>query len=268
LAFNQSAGVSSLISHPPGTSTAAAIANWQGTGVADASVLPCKDFTSFFDAQNNVTRRIAPVPFIGGTWATLGPQQSPGNKPVNLVVGTERNDPITGTIPYTESEVAQLEATGIMFVTNPIPRGRMFGIRHGQSSSSNPVTQPAEYWRMTMYLARSAAGFIGQFVDEEQSTDPDDPVRKAFRLMSNQFLKQLKGQRQIDSFLVTCAFSNSSNATPGNGMNTPDSIAAHYMFALWQVRYLSSIRFLVLSLQGGTTVVEVSGTLQQQPVNL
>jgi hypothetical protein len=40
------------------------------------------------------------------------------------------------------------------------------------------------------------------------------------------------------------------------------------MFALWQVRYLSSIRFLVLSLQGGTTVVEVSGTLQQQPVNL
>ena len=268
LAFNQSAGVSSLISHPPGTSSAAAIANWQGTGVADASVLPCKDFTSFFDPQNNVTRRITPAPFIGGTWATLGPQQSPGNKPVNLVVGTERNDPITGTVPYTESEVAQLEATGIMFLTNPIPRGRMFGIRHGQSSSANPVTQPAEYWRMTMYLARSAASFIGQFVDEEQSTDPDDPVRKSFRLLSNQFLKQLKGQRQIDSFLVTCAFSSSPSATPGNGMNTPDSIAAHYMFALWQVRYLSSIRFLVLSLQGGTTVVEVSGTLQQQPVNL
>ena len=120
---------------------------------------------------------------------------------------------------------------------------------------------------MTMYLARSAAGFLGQFVDEEQSTQPDDPVRKALRLMSNQFLKSLQGAGQIDSFLVTCAFSSASNATPGNGMNTPDSIARHYLFCLWQVRYLSSIRFLVLSLQGGTTVVEVADTLQPQPVN-
>ena len=83
--------------------------------------------------------------------------------------GTERNDPVNGNIPYTSSEVAMLEATGIGLITNPIPRGTMFGIRHGQTSSANPVTQPAEYWRMTMYLARSAAGFLGQFVDEEQS---------------------------------------------------------------------------------------------------
>ena len=58
------------------------------------------------------------------------------------------------------------------------------------------------------------------------------------------------------------------NAVAGNGMNTPASIAAHYLFCLWQVTYLSSVRFLVLSLQGGTTVVEVANSLTQQPVNL
>ena len=141
----------------------------------------------------------------------------------------------------------------------------MFGIRHGQTSSANPVTQPAEYWRMTMYLARSAAGFIGQFVDEEQSQNPDDPVREALTLMSNQFLGSTRAQARSSNFLVTCAFSASVNAVPGNGMNTPASIAAHYLFCLWQVTYLSSVRFLVMSLQGGTTVVEVATRCRRSP---
>ena len=93
-------------------------------------------------------------------------------------------------------------------------------------------------------------------------------MREALDLMSNQFLQSLEDGSQIDNFLVTCAFSSASNAVAGNGMNTPASIAAHYLFCLWQVTYLSSVRFLVLSLQGGTTVVEVANSLTQQPVNL
>ena len=115
-----------------------------------------------------------------------------------------------------------------------------------------------------MYLARSAATFIGQYVDELQSQQPGDPLRAAFSLQSNQFLKLLQGAGQIDNFLVTCAFSMSPSAQPGLGMNTPASVAQHYLFALWQVTYLSSVRFFILSLQGGTTVVEVAGQLLQQ----
>ena len=213
-------------------------------------------------------RLVPETAVVGGKWATLGPQQSPGNKPVNLVIGTERNNPQTGSLPYTISDIAQLETAGIITITNPIPRGRVFGIRHGQSSSLSAVTKPAEYWRMTMYIARSASNFIGSYVDEMQSQDPGDPIRAAFKLQSNQFLKLLKGAGQIDKYLVTCAFSTSPTALPGLGMNTPQSVAQHYLFALWQITYLSSIRFFVLSLQGGTTVVEVAGQLTQQQATL
>ena len=268
LVFNQQYGSSSLSSLSTNLSVATALAAATTAVVADASHLYVKDWVYFFDTINGTQRLVPETAVVAGKWATLGPQQSPGNKPVNLVIGTERNNPQTGNLPYTISDIAQLEMAGIITITNPIPRGRVFGIRHGQSSSLSAVTKPAEYWRMTMYIARSAANFIGSYVDEEQSQDPADPIRAAFKLQSNQFLKFLKGAGQIDNFLVTCAYSSAKTAQAGLGMNTPQSVAQHYLFALWQVTYLSSIRFFVLSLQGGTTVVEVAGQLTQQQATL
>jgi uncharacterized protein len=268
LAFNQSYGCSSITSFASGQTVTSAITLANNTGVADPSVLFTKDWVYFYDTINAIQRLIPASPFIGGTWATLGPAQSPGNKPVNLVIGTERNNPQTGNQQYSVSEIGQLESAGITLVTNPIPRGRVFGIRHGQTSSLVAATKPAEYWRMTMYLARSAGDFIGSYVDELQSQSSSDPLRAGFNLQSNQFLNSLVGANQIDNFLVTCKFSSSPSAQPGLGMNTPGSVAQHYLFALWQVTYLSSVRFFVLSLQGGTTVVEVSGSLTQQQATL
>ena len=268
LTFNQMFGSSSLHSLTSNLSVSAAISAANTCAVADPSHAYVKDWIYFFDSVNGVQRLVPETAVVGGNWATLGPQQSPGNKPVNLVLGTERNNPQTGSLPYSISDIGMLETAGIMTITNPIPRGRVFGNRHGQSSSLQSVTKPLEYWRMTMYLARSAASFIGQYVDEEQSQSPDDPIRAAFKLQSNQFLKALRGTGQIDGFLVTCAFSSSPSAQPGLGMNTPSSVAQHYLFALWQVTYLSSIRFFVLSLQGGTTVVQVASQLTQQQATL
>lgn len=268
LVFNQTFGASSLCPFVSGLSVAGAVAAANATSVADPSILFEKDWIYFFDTVNGVQRLVPSSPVIGGTWATLGPQQSPGNKPVSLVLGTERNNPQTGNLPYSVSDIGLMESAGILTITKPIPRGSIFGIRHGQSSSIVAVTKPAEYWRMTMYIARSAATFIGQYVDEEQSQQPNDPLRAAFKLQSNQFLQLLFSSGQIDNFLVTCAFSTSPAAQPGLGMNTPASVAQHYMFALWQITYLSSVRFFILSLQGGTTVVEVAGQLTQQQATL
>ena len=268
LTFNQAYGATSLCPLATGLTVAAAVTAAQATGVADPSVCFEKDWIYFFDTINGQQRLVTSSAVIGGMWATLGPQQSPGNKPVSLVLGTERNNPQTGSQPYNVSDIGLLETAGILTITKPIPRGSIFGVRHGQSSSLLAVTKPAEYWRMTMYLARSAASFIGAYVDEEQSQSPADPIRAAVKLQSNQFLKQLRDAGQIDNFLVTCTFSTSPSAQPGLGMNTPQSVAQHYLFMLWQVTYLSSIRFFVLSLQGGTTVVEVAGQLTQQQATL
>lgn len=258
-AFGTSEGCSTLFPFATGTTTAVATAAVATIGVRDASFAYAKDWIYWFDSINNQLRLNSPVPVIAGTWATYSPEQSPGNKPVSMIVGTDRNPPNQPGIPYTESEIAQLEAAGILLITNPIPAGQVWGIRHGQSTSLLASTTPLEWWRLTAYLARSFAGTLGQFVDQLQSQQPNDPVRNAIKLQLNTFLATLKGNRQIDNYVTICTFSSSASAKPGNGMNTPASVAQHYLYAMVQITYLSSIRFFILSLQGGTTVVTVNG---------
>lgn len=269
VSFGQSNGVEMLFPFPAGTSTATALTQVATLGQHDPSLTYCKDWIYFYDSVNNVTRLVPPTAFIGGKAATLPPQSGIGNEPVQLVLGTERNNPITGNSqPYSVSEIGQLASAGVMFITNPIPAGAVFGTRHGQTTSLNPVTQGMEYWRMTSFLARSIGSTMGQFVDALQSQQANDPLRNAVRLELNNFFTSLLGTNGqvgvIDAFTVVCSFNGASNATPGNGVNTPASIAAHYLYVLCRVTYLSTVRFFIVSLQGGSTVISVGATPGQQ----
>lgn len=272
VAFAQTSGCTALFPFPPGTSTAAALAFVQNNGYHDPAFAYVKDWIYWFDVLNNQVRLVSPLAFIGGRIGTLSPCINPGNEPVNLVEGTERFPPnAAGPIPYTVSEVGQLENAGVMFITNPIPAGSQWGIRHGKTTSLQPATAGVEWWRMSIFLARSFARTMGQFVDQNQSQKPNDPLRNAVKNQLNTFLTFLAspaagvgdGNGLIDSFTVVCAFSNSSSAVAGNGVNTPQSIAQHYLFVLVKVTYLSAVNFFVLALQGGTTVVTVGATQGQ-----
>jgi hypothetical protein len=262
--FAQSNGCSMLQAMPQGTSTAAALSQVSSVAVHDPSFAWTKDWIYFYDPLNAVLRLISPNAVIGGFITTIDPSHSPGNKQVLLVTGTERNNPITGNVPYSETEVGQLASAGVMFVANPIPAGAVFGIRHGQTTSLQRVTASFEYWRMTCFLARSFQSSLGTFVDQLQSQQPNDPLRNAVKLQLNSFLQGMKGSNGqvglIDDYAVVCVFSGAQNAVPGNGVNTPTSIAQHYLYVMVRVRYLSSVRFFILSLQGGTTVVTLGAT--------
>lgn len=267
--FGQSNGITTALPFATGTTTAAALTAVSSIGSHDPSFFYCKDWIYFFDPINNITRLVPPTAFICGLAATLSPEQGIGNKQVQLVQGTERNNPLTGSVqPYSESEVGQLASAGVVFITNPIPAGNTWGTRHGQETSLNAVTQGIEYWRMTSFLARSFQASMGPFVNQLQSQQPNDPFRAAVRLQLNTFLQSLKGTNGavgiIDDYTVVCSFNGSPNASPGNGVNTPASIAAHYCYVLVRVRYLSVVRFFILTLQGGTTVVTVGATPGQQ----
>lgn len=272
VSFGQSEGCTTQLPFPAGTTTAVAVAAVASIGAHDPSLFYSKDWVYFYDPVNAVTRLVAPNAYLGGRIATLSPEQGVGNKPVALCLGTERNSPISGNQqPYSLAEVGQLESAGVLFITNPIPAGTVWGTRHGQGTSLNPVTQGIEYWRMTCFLARSFGASLGQFVDVLQSAQPNDPTRNAVRSQLNTFLNSLKGANGsigiIDDYTVICAFNAANGATPGNGINTPASISAHYMYVLVRVRYLSVVRFFVLTLQGGTTVVTVGATPGQQLQN-
>jgi uncharacterized protein len=249
--FADQEGCLVLMTFPTGTTSTAAVSAKLALGISDYEVVFIKDWCYFFDPVNNVLRLNAPYPWYGGRVATLRPEISPSNKRVFNINGTERNNPITGTIPYSIAEVGQLESNGITFITNPIPQGNTFGIREGVNSSSNPVISPVEYSRMTNFLAHSFAGFMGKFVGYNQSSQSNDPTRAAVRLTVNSFLQLLVSNGQIDSYKVICDLSNNSLST----------IAQHFLYATVLVKYLASIKFFILSLQGGTTVVTTSNNL-------
>jgi hypothetical protein len=255
--FALTAGCSVLFPFPPGTSTTAATSAVQGDGIGGPEFIYVKDNIYWQDTTNNLRRFSLPTPVIGGTWATYSPEQSPLNKRVQLVSGTERNDPVAGTIPYSPSEIGQLNSAGVIFVSNPCPGGSYFGIRTGTSTSPVASTQPSEYWRLTMFIARSLDAYLGVFVGLLQSQQLDDDLRNQVKLTLNAFAQTLESANQIDSGIGFCEYSNAPTAKFGNGVNTPASVAQHYMYALFKATYLSSVWYFICTIQGGTTVVQI-----------
>lgn len=264
-ALADSEGILWLGTFPTGTSTATAITNKNSIGIVDYNWAYFKDFVYFYDPANAVTRLTDPLGVAMGSICTLNPSISPSNKPVFGINGTERYNTVTGQIQsYSTSEAGQLEAAGINIITNPVPGGAYFGFRMGVNSTANSVTGPIEYSRMTNWLARTFASQMGQFVGQNQSTQPNDPLRNAVTTTLNGFLQILANENMIDSYQVICGFQNNNNS-PAAGYNTPQTISQHYLYALVLVRYLASVKFFVISLQGGTTVVTVQNSLNQAP---
>lgn len=255
--FALTAGCSVLFPFPTGTTTTAAITAAQQDGIGGPEFVYVKDSVYFQDTINNQRRLVLPTPVIGGHWATRSPEQSPLNDRVLLVLGTERTDPVNGTQQYSPSEIGQLNSAGIMIIANPCPGGSYFGVRTAASTSTNPATQPVEYWRLTMFIARSLESGLGVFIGQLQSQQPNDDLRNQVKAILNGFAQDLVGANMIDSGIGFCEYSNAVNAKFGNGINTPASIAQHYMYALFKATYLSSVWYFICSIQGGTTVVNV-----------
>lgn len=261
VSFGQSNGCSVLVPFAGGTTTAAAISAVQTNGVHDPSLMYVKDWIYWFDPINNQVRYSPPTAVIGGLAATLPPWENPGNTPTNMVIATDRINPPNGySYPYQDSEIGMLANAGICFIANPIPAGSEFGIRTAQTTSLNPTTAGFEWWRMSCYLAKSFMSFMGSYVDANQSQQPVDPTRSAIKNQLNAFLASLG--TQIDGYSVICTFS--STGSPGNGVNTPTSIQQGFLYCLVKVTYLATVRFFILTLQGGTTVVTVGSTPGQQ----
>jgi hypothetical protein len=258
--FALSAGASALFPFPTGTSTTAAVSAISNDGIGGPEFIYVKDSIYFLDTVNNQRRLVLPTPVLGGFWATLAPQNSPLNKQVQLVLGTERSDPVNGTIPYSPTEIGQLNIAGIMFVSNPCPGGAFWGVRTGASTSPSPATAPVEYWRLTMFIARTIAGAggLGQYVGQLQSQQPNDALRASVKATLNTLGETLANADVIDSGIGFCEFSQAPNAQFGNGINTPASVSQHYLYALFRATYLSSVWYFVCSIQGGTTVVTVA----------
>jgi len=256
LAFCEANAIFTAMALPTGTSTSEAQTLINAAAQSSYEFSWLKDWIYWNDPVNAVVRLVAPYPFTMGTITALSPAQSPLNKTVNGVVGTERNNPYTGDVPYSQSEIGILQSLGVLVITNPIPQGNVFGIATATNTSTNTAQSPVEYATMTNFLDLSFGESMGAFVGQLQTARPADPLRAKVRHTLNTFLKGLQEAGLIDAFNVVCTYATSGN--PQLGINTPATIAQHYLYAFAAVRYLSSVWYFVISLQGGTTVVTVS----------
>lgn len=255
-AFGDAASVWCLGTLPSGLSTQEAVTEAQTQAIEDANFSYAKDFIYWYDPINAVVRFLPPTAAIGGRVAALPPQSNPGNVPVYGVIGTERSSPYTGEQPYHSTEIGLLANAGIMVIANPIPAGKVFGIRSGTTTAiMNPALQAesvVEYARVTNFLGQSLSQVMGIYADKLQGNGPNDPLRQAVRQSLKNFLGSLVGS-VIEDYLVTCTYQ--ATGVAGNGINTAQSVAQHFLYAMVQAKYLSSARFFILAIQGGTTVV-------------
>jgi hypothetical protein len=250
--FAASRGMLGIVGWPAGTESSTAITDKADNGLDTVSLLLCKDGVLWDDPVTKTRVVTPPEATALGKVANLSPEQGVGNKQVSIV-GTERT---RDNRPYTNSEIASLETAGIDFFTNPIPAGSMFGLRHNQNGSSDGTINGVNYTRMTNFLSASFAASLGKYIGKVQSSQPNDQLRHDARATLNSFLGNLAngpqagGAGMIDSFSVILDETN----------NTPTTIGQGFLNAYVSVRYLAVVRFFIVSLQGGQTVVVVTET--------
>jgi hypothetical protein len=214
----------------------------------DAKVL-LGDWIYFDDTVTGQVRLVSPQGFMLGILGNQSPQLSSLNKALQGIVGTQKSN---SSRVYSAADLAVLAQAQIDVITNPIPRGAVFGFRMGRNSSSNAVIHGDNYTRMTNYLAATLNAGMGQFVGELQSVQPNDETRREAKVTLDAFLQALFDQDMIDDFQVILDLSN----------NPPDRIALGYMQADVKVRYLAVVEYFIINLEGGQSVSVIHSDVQ------
>ena len=235
---------------PTGLSVASAIQAKLGAGLDDPYFVVTKDFVTYLDSYLGLNATVAPACLVAGIACGVSAEQSPGNRPAFGIIGTENTINPNGQ-PYSTADLANLEAAGIMVVTNPIPSGNTFGTRHGKNTSSNFATSEIPYARKTNDIVRNLGGqTLGQFVNKLQSTRNNDPLRLQVSAALNGYLAPQKSNGIINDFRVTCDATN----------NPAASIRAGILVAEVVVSYLSVVDKFICNLTAGQTVDVVAAS--------
>jgi hypothetical protein len=208
------------------------------------------DYTSIYDSQYGAARLMSPVATAIGLLGNLSPELSPINKRLNSVIGTQTS--AQGIIVDDADEsVAQIGGIDIIGRSDALNQG-FFSFLTGRNSSSNTAANGVEYTRLTNFIIRSLeSSATRSIIGKQQSIQKDDPTRREADAILTSFFRTLQnpafgsgGYGLIDEFSVQCDLTN----------NTPDTIARGYLFAFCRVRYLATVRYFVIKLDGGVNV--------------
>lgn len=242
VAFGLSEGIYMQMVGPAGDAISTAVTTKNTAGIDSyAAKLMFGDWVQILDTTNNVYRYVSPQGFEMGLLCNQSPHLSSLNKAMFGLVGTQKT---AASQTYSAGELQTLAQNGFDLITNPIPRGNVFGARFGRNTSSNAVIHGDNYTRMTNYIAATLNAGMGLFVGEMQSRRKDDSTRRRAKVTLDAFLQALADQQMIDDFQTVLDKSN----------NPDNRIALGYMQADVKVVYLSVVEYFLVNIEGGQSV--------------
>jgi len=204
------------------------------------------DWVYWQDTVNGQQRLLSPATFWAAARANLNPNESTLNKPIPGIIGTQRT---LANNPYSAAEISQIVQARLDFIGNPSPGGNYFGCQTDRNTSSDTTRNSEAYTTMTNYLALSLTGGMGYAIGKTQTPGLRQEVRNATQVflttqwLSNGFIGDVNNPTK-PPFLVTLDETN----------NPDDLVALGVMQEYVKVKYLSIVRELIVSLEGGQSV--------------
>ena len=218
-------------------------------GMSDPNLVLTIGTVAFLDTYLNLQCVVPPAAVWAGVACSLPVWQPVGNRPVYGILGTPQT--LAGGQPYGSSDLQLLEANGIATITAPIPQGNMLGTRFGKNSSSNFATSEISYTRQTNAYVRALQGpVLGQFVNRNQGTSANDPLRKQVLSALNGYFAPQLASNQISGFVCVCDLTN----------NSPASIASGVLNATILVQYMAVVNQFIVNITAGQTVTITTQT--------
>ena len=266
LAYAVSENLLAVVTMPKTITSTAAVDKKRTAGVDDYHMVAVKDFLYLNDTENKQIRLVSPIGAVLGRIAALSPERSPGNKPVFGYLGTERSgfQAPGGSFqpgpPYSYAEIALLESAGVTFITKPSVGGEYMSLRHGQNASSDPTRNSINYSKMTPFLAKSMLKALAFAVNEVHTPE----LRRRVKSALSQFLGSLAAPGPGRGPMIGDVNGGPAYSIVCDETNNPSNqVALGYLFVSVQVKYLSTVRFFVLTLEAGQSVTV---KVQQSPV--
>ena len=249
VAFGIAEGCYMILAGPAGDTISNAVTIKQAAGIdAYAAKMMFGDWIWWYDQVNQVTRLVSPQGFVAGRLANLSPEQSPLNKPLYGVIGSQKSgQPSSATATtYSSADLAALLSAGIDVIANPQPAGAFWGVRGGHNTSSNSAVNGDNYTRLTNYLASTLSVGMGGYVGQVVNSTLFQNIRAT--LLS--FLNGMLGQGLLGTTDGSLPFSVLCDTT-----NNPSSrTALGYVQADVQVQYQAINEKFIVNVEGGQTV--------------
>lgn len=214
------------------------------------------DWVYWQDTVNNAQRLLAPSTHWTALRASLAPYMSTLNKPVLNLIGTQR---AIQQLIYSNAELGAAATARLDYLANPSAGGNYFSFQTDRNASSDPTRNGENYTTMTNFLALTLAAAFGYCIGQPQTTTLRQTVQNSIQSFLLNLWKPGSGPQMIGDV-------NNPNAVPYsvqiNAQNNPSSqVALGYMNCYVKVKYLSIVRYFIVSLEGGQSVsVTVSPT--------